>query len=112
MPKGSLWSALLRQDAFLKPPPLEVQKIADIKDTLSNSESVLVVNTMTGLFEDVFLPEGYILILPGYTLQRATCGIYKAAAYQVVSYNSSIWYESTRALLLVFKQLTLLKACV
>jgi len=46
-----------------------------------------VVNTKTGLFEDVLLPEGYILILPGYTLQRATCGIYKAAAHRVVSHN-------------------------
>ena len=48
-----------------------------------------MVNTKTGLFEDVLLPEGYILILPGYTLQRATCGIYKAAAHRVVSYSLS-----------------------
>ncbi|KAA6423040.1 MAG: hypothetical protein FRX49_07028 [Trebouxia sp. A1-2] len=111
-------SLYYRQYAFLKLPPQEVQKIADIKDTLSSSEPVLerqglqhfpervvrhfkpgerqsylsvlqqpawlkVVNTKTGLFEDVLVPEGYILVLPGYTLQRATCGIYKAAAHQV-----------------------------
>ncbi|KAL0033821.1 hypothetical protein WJX77_006616 [Trebouxia sp. C0004] len=46
-------------------------------------EGLQVVNTKTGLFEDVLLPQGYILILPGYTLQRATCGIYKAAAHRV-----------------------------
>ena len=46
-----------------------------------------VVNSKTGLFENVLLPEGYILVLPGYTLQRATCGIYKAAAHRVVSQN-------------------------
>ncbi|KAA6423205.1 MAG: hypothetical protein FRX49_07192 [Trebouxia sp. A1-2] len=46
-------------------------------------EGLQVVNTKTGLFEDVLVPEGYILVLPGYTLQRATCGIYKAAAHQV-----------------------------
>ncbi|KAL0053214.1 hypothetical protein WJX82_002529 [Trebouxia sp. C0006] len=46
-------------------------------------EGLQVVNTKTGLFEDVLVPEGYILVLPGYTLQRATCGIYKAAAHRV-----------------------------
>ncbi len=34
-------SLYCRQYAFLKLPPHEVQKIADIKDTLSNSEPVL-----------------------------------------------------------------------
>lgn len=58
-----------------------------------------MVNTKTGLFEDVLLLEGYILILPGCTLQRATCGIYKAAAHRVVSYNSGVFYESTCVLL-------------
>ena len=43
------------------------------------------------MFEDVFFPEGYILILPGYTLQRATCGIYKAAAHRVVSHNLQLF---------------------
>jgi isopenicillin N synthase-like dioxygenase len=50
-------------------------------------DALQVLNTKTGLFEDVLLPEGYVLILPGYTLQRATCGIYKAAAHRVVSYK-------------------------
>ncbi|DBA93288.1 TPA: hypothetical protein ACH3X2_003572 [Trebouxia sp. C0005] len=149
-------SLYYRQYAFLKLPSHEVQKIADIKDTLSSSEPVLerqglqhfpervvrhfkpgerqgflsvsqqpawleylplaeavppckleegcalhhdrglltlmwsstveglqVVNTRTSQIEDVLLPQGYILVLPGYTLQRATCGIYKAAAHRV-----------------------------
>ena len=58
-----------------------------------------VVNTKTGLFEDVLVPGGYILVLPGYTLQRATCGIYKAAAHRVVSYNLQHFFESTYILL-------------
>ena len=60
--------------------------------------SVQVVNSKTGLFEDVFLPEGYILVLPGYTLQRATCGIYKAAAHRVVNQNLLL-FKSTCVLL-------------
>ncbi|KAA6423117.1 MAG: hypothetical protein FRX49_07104 [Trebouxia sp. A1-2] len=116
--RGAADSLYYRQYAFLMINSYDEQKIADIKATLSHSESVLerqglqrfperivhhfksgehpdlladsqqrvwleVVNTKTGLFEDVLLPEGYILILPGYTLQRATCGIYKAAAHRV-----------------------------
>ncbi|DBA93287.1 TPA: hypothetical protein ACH3X2_003571 [Trebouxia sp. C0005] len=46
-------------------------------------EGLQVVNTMTGLFKGVLLPEGYVLVLLGYTLQRwrATCGIYKTVHF-------------------------------
>ncbi len=70
-----------------------------------------MVNTKTGLFEDVLLPEGYILILPGYTLQRATCGIYKAAAHQVVSFNFNIFGACTSVLCLLATYVVL-RICV
>ena len=36
-------------------------------------------------FQPVCIPPGHIAILPGYTLERATCGLIKAALHQVVS---------------------------
>lgn len=37
------------------------------------------------LLGEVKLPEGYMLVLSGYTLEYVTCGIFKAALHSVVS---------------------------
>jgi hypothetical protein len=40
--------------------------------------------TPNGEWADVFLPEGHVAVLAGYTLERATCGLIKAAKHRVV----------------------------
>jgi hypothetical protein len=37
-------------------------------------------------FQDIIIPAGCVVVLPGYTLERASCGIFKAALYKVVSF--------------------------
>ncbi|DBB14343.1 TPA: hypothetical protein ACH3X3_004651 [Trebouxia sp. C0006] len=34
-------------------------------------------------FQDIIIPAGCVVLLPGYTLERASCGILKAALYKV-----------------------------
>ena len=36
-------------------------------------------------FKQVCIPPGHVAVLPGYTLERATCGAFPAALHQVVS---------------------------
>ena len=38
-----------------------------------------------GEWEDVTVPAGHVVVLPGYTLERATCGLVKATIHRVVS---------------------------
>ena len=37
-------------------------------------------------FHDIIIPAGCVVVLPGYTLERASCNIFKAALYKVVSF--------------------------
>lgn len=43
-----------------------------------------VVSSRGGQPVDVKLPEGYMLLLTGHTLEHATCGIFRAAPHRVV----------------------------
>ena len=40
---------------------------------------------VNGQWQDVPIPAGHIAIFPGYTLERATCGLIKATKHRVVS---------------------------
>jgi len=51
---------------------------------------MIQVQQTSGLWEDVTLPAGHVIILPGYTLERATCGLVKATTHRVVSMNASL----------------------
>lgn len=44
-----------------------------------------VASPRGGDLVDVKIPEGYILVLTGYTLEHATCGNFRAARHHVVS---------------------------
>ena len=49
-----------------------------------------------GHWRSVVLPSGHVAILPGYTLERATCGLVKATTHSVVSMSinpsfSDLW---------------------
>ena len=37
-----------------------------------------------GTWKHLLLPQGYIAVLTGHTLERATCGLVKAAKHRVV----------------------------
>ncbi len=41
----------------------------------------------SGEWVDVFLPEGHVAVLAGHTLERATCGLIKAAKHRVVCFQ-------------------------
>ena len=43
------------------------------------------VQQASGDWEDVPMPAGHVVVLPGYTLERATCGLVKATVHRVVS---------------------------
>ena len=45
--------------------------------------SNLQVQRPDGEWMHVMLPHGYIAVLPGYTLERATCGLVKAPKHKV-----------------------------
>ena len=40
-----------------------------------------------GVWSDLLLPEGHVAVLAGYTLERATCGLVKAAKHRVVCWT-------------------------
>jgi len=43
--------------------------------------------------QDIIIPAGCVVVLPGYTLERASCGIFKAALYKVVSLlTDALWH--------------------
>ncbi|DBB06912.1 hypothetical protein WJX82_003537 [Trebouxia sp. C0006] len=42
-----------------------------------------------GHWRSVVLPSGHVAILPGYTLERATCGLVKATTHSVVTQTSA-----------------------
>ncbi len=46
---------------------------------------MIQVQQISGVWKDVTLPAGHVAILPGYTLERATCGLVKATTHRVVS---------------------------
>jgi len=47
-------------------------------------------------FQDIIIPAGCVVVLPGYTLERASCGIFKAALYKVVSFlTDALWHSAT-----------------
>lgn len=50
---------------------------------------MIQVQQAIGDWRHVTLPAGYVAILPGYTLERATCGLVKATTHRVVSMNPS-----------------------
>ena len=43
----------------------------------------LQVQQASGEWKDVTVPAGHVLVLPGYTLERATCGLVKATIHRV-----------------------------
>ena len=45
------------------------------------------VQQASGTWDDVTLPAGHVIMLPGYTLERATCGLVKATRHRVVRTN-------------------------
>ena len=50
---------------------------------------MIQVQQAIGDWRHVTLPAGHVAILPGYTLERATCGLVKATPHRVVSVNLS-----------------------
>jgi len=50
---------------------------------------IIQVQQASGPWKHVTLPAGHVVILPGYTLERATCGLVKATTHCVVSMNPS-----------------------
>ncbi|DBB06910.1 TPA: hypothetical protein ACH3X3_009566 [Trebouxia sp. C0006] len=49
----------------------------------------LQVQQASGTWDDVTLPAGHVIMLPGYTLERATCGLVKATRHRVVIKSSA-----------------------
>ncbi|KAL0039487.1 hypothetical protein WJX79_010346 [Trebouxia sp. C0005] len=47
------------------------------------------VQHTSGVWKDVTLPAGHVIIVPGYTLERATCGLVKATTHRVVMETSA-----------------------
>ena len=45
------------------------------------------VQELNGTWTHQLLPEGQIAVLAGYTLERATCGLIKAATHKAVCYQ-------------------------
>ena len=43
-----------------------------------------VYDPALGSLQDVVIPYGCVAVVPGYTLERATCGIFQAALHSVV----------------------------
>ena len=59
-----------------------------------------VFDPTTNSFQDIAIPPRCVAVLPGYTLEQATCGIFKAALHQVVgncfcSHASLLQYQFT-----------------
>lgn len=53
--------------------------------TLLSSTALQIFNVDCKRVQKVDIPPGYLAIVPGYTLERATCGLIQAAVHQVVS---------------------------
>ena len=45
----------------------------------------------SGEWVDAFIPEGHVAVLAGHTLERATCGLIKAAKHRVVCLQQLIY---------------------
>lgn len=55
----------------------------------ADSSQGLQVQQASGTWDDVTLPAGHVIVLPGYTLERATCGLVKATRHRVVIKSSA-----------------------
>lgn len=54
-----------------------------------NLTQSLQVQKCNGAWQDVLVPAGYVAVLVGYTLERATCGKIPAVRYREVSMLSA-----------------------
>ena len=55
----------------------------------------LQVQQASGEWKDVTVPAGHVLVLPGCTLEKATCGLVKATIHRVVSERSPSMQENS-----------------
>lgn len=49
-----------------------------------------VQKTADGAWENLLVPEGYVAVLAGHTLEHATCGMVKAVKHRVVSTKRAV----------------------
>ena len=62
---------------------IEISDLGYVKFPVYQGGSIQV--EVNGQWQDVPIPAGHIAIFPGYTLERATCGLIKATKHRVVS---------------------------